>query len=108
VSSLLLEYGLKNDVLKAIKRGRASFNLHTENRTLLAGQKEFGQVGRIELGIDFTRGFEPQLTGAELGDTQHPNNAMTVARRVPLPQNVRRLPQPLRGSLLGGSEPPRR
>jgi hypothetical protein len=45
---LFLEYGLENDVLEAIERGWATFDLHTENCALPRGQEEFGEIHRIE------------------------------------------------------------
>src|ERR1700689_43795 len=45
---LLLEYGLENDVLEGIERGRAAVDLHTENCPLPGGKEEFGEIHRIE------------------------------------------------------------
>src|SRR5260370_13137240 len=44
----LLEYGLENDVLETIKRGRAAFDFHTENCALPGSQEEFGEIHRME------------------------------------------------------------
>ena len=44
----LLEYGLENDLLEAIERGRTAFDLHTENCALPGSQEEFGEIHRIE------------------------------------------------------------
>ena len=42
------EYGLENDLLEAIERGRTAFDLHTENCALPGSQEEFGEIHRIE------------------------------------------------------------
>ena len=51
------KYGLKHNVLKAIERGRASFDLHPENCAFPGSQEEFGEIHRIECGIDLTCGL---------------------------------------------------
>src|SRR5215470_15006900 len=57
------KYGLENNVLKAIERGRAAFDLHTENCAFPGSKEEFGEIHGIESGIDFT-------CGLGLGDAQ--------------------------------------
>jgi hypothetical protein len=42
------KYGLKHDVLKAVERGRAAFNLHTENCAFPGSHGEFGEIHRVE------------------------------------------------------------
>jgi len=62
------KYGLENDVLETIKRGRAAFDLHTENCALPGSQEEFGEIRRIKRWIDFT-------SGLSLGDARDKRGA---------------------------------
>src|SRR5215472_94701 len=51
------KYGLKHDVLKAVERGRAAFDLHPENCAFPRRQEKIGEIHRIEPRIDFTGGL---------------------------------------------------
>jgi len=55
-------------VAEAIERGRAAFDLHTENCALPGSQEEFGKIHRIERRIDFT-------SGLSLGDARGKRSA---------------------------------
>jgi hypothetical protein len=76
----LLEYGLEDDVFKAIERGRSAFHPHAENRALPGGQEEFGEIHGIKRCLDFTGTLS-------LGDARGKRNAPLLKDRLqPLAQ----------------------
>src|ERR1700733_13721879 len=76
----LLEYGLEDDVLKTIERGRSAFHPHAQNCTLPGSQKEFGEFHGIKRSLD--------LAGTlSLGDARRKRSAPFLKDRLqPLAQ----------------------